>query len=298
MSLLLQRSGFLSIAFLVPLGFLANRYNFRYVWTALVFLLCINFTLTLFIGLVPFNEGIWDFLTFAALSVIFSWIISPPPRMSFNLPGSLRLLIGSCLGALIFIGVFFRLFNIPGFVEQIGYIADSLVPGDIDANYIISMAGLILLRGGSLVSCVLIFFISRHLGFFIAGLVKKERAEPVFIGFHVFPHIIWVFSVSLFLLVLSRIFMLDSIEILLWNVFIICIMLYMAQGLGILQFFLLKFPVPPVVKFSLLLLIILLMFNTVLSTILLSGIVLLGIAENWLPLRPAVINKPSSTPEA
>ena len=87
-------------------------------------------------------------------------------------------------------------------------------------------------------------------------------------------------------------------EIILWNILILCAILYLAQGLGILQFFLARPTVSPSFKLLLSVLFIFLFFSPVINVVLLGGVVLLGIAENWVPFRAPKQNGPPSTPEA
>ena len=118
-----------------------------------------------------------------------------------------------------------------------------------------------------------------------------------FITFRAAPALIWVLSSSLLLVVLSRVARLVVPEIILWNILVLCIILYFAQGLGILQFFLSRPSVPVFLRFFLTVLLIILIFSPAVNAVLLIGIVLLGIAENWAPFRAPKPNGPPSTPE-
>jgi len=64
------------------------------------------------------------------------------------------------------------------------------------------------------------------------------------------------------------------------------------------QFFLSRPSMLPFLRLFLIVLFIVLIFSPVVNVILLVGIVLLGIAENWAPFRASKPNGPSSTPEA
>jgi uncharacterized protein YybS (DUF2232 family) len=96
---------------------------------------------------------------------------------------------------------------------------------------------------------------------------------------------------------LTRISGLEIPEIILWNILVLCTIMYLAQGLGILQFFLSRPSISPFLKLVFLVLILILFFSPFLNMILLVGLVLLGIAENWVPFRVPKENDIPSTPE-
>jgi hypothetical protein len=220
---------------------------------------------------------------------------------------------GSCAGALFFTGIFFRAMASPGFSEEINSLIDMFISlnrssgadvvknallESITAELILDMMKSIMLRGGSLISCVLLFFISRQISLTIARLALREKGIPALMAFRVYPVIIWVLSASLLLVVFTSVTKLEIPEIILWNILILCVMLYLAQGLGIMQFFLYRNSTPPLLRMLLIVLFVVVLFSPVLNTILFVGLVLLGIAENWVPFRAPKQNGPSSTPEA
>ncbi|MCL2319727.1 MAG: YybS family protein [Treponema sp.] len=324
--LFFQRSGIFSLLFLVPLGVVAYRYNFRAGWTAFLFAFAGNVVLAVEIAVVrkiPAAAIIWDLLYFSVMASIFTWITSPPPGFSWKVSGSMRLMIGSCLGALLFTGIFFRAASSPGFSAYLNSLINAVLSfyrssgsdvvqnallQSITAEAVLDFMKSIMLRGGSLISCVFLFFISRQISFFLARMFQR-RKDPDTPGantpglsslgfFHVAPSMIWVFSGSLLLVVLVRMVKLEVPEIILWNVLIFCVIMYFAQGLGILQFFLVRPRVTPFLKLLFVILFIILLFSPGINAVLLGGIVLLGIAENWVPLRVPKTNGPPSTPEA
>ena len=314
--LVLHRAGILSLFYLVPLGFLTFRFGSKTAWTALFFAVLANLLLSMLIlgvqGL-PIWHGITDLVFFTVMAVIFIWILSPPPSLLFNLGGSLRMILGSSMGALFFVFLYLRLMTSQAFLDQITSITGVLISlqssggadvvenaliESINIEFIIETMKSIMLRGGALITCILIFFGSRQAGLVIARLSRRERGTPVFIRFRVLPVFIWVLSVSLLLLVLTKVAGLETPEIILWNVLILCVMMYLAQGFGILQFLLARPSISPFFRLLLLAGFFILLFSPVLNTILFAGIVLLGIAENWVPFRIPKTNGSPSTPEA
>jgi len=315
------KSGIFSIFFLVPIGFLGFKYNYRMAWYALVLAIPANLIMSLgsaSLRSVPFTATLWDNLYFISMALIFALIIAPPPQLNIKLSGAARFMIGSCLGALVFTGIFYRAMISPGFSDYVNYMMRVLVSvyqssgSDVvqkallesfTGEAVLKVVKSVLFRGGGLVSCVFLFFLSRQLSLVLVRLSFRIKgrvfpAMKTFMVFHVSPALIWVLSLSLLLVVLSRVARLEIPEIFLWNILIICIILYFAQGLGIVQFFLSRPSMLPFLRLFLIVLFIVLIFSPVVNVILFVGIILLGIAENWAPFRASKPNGPPSTPEA
>ena len=272
---------------------------------------------------VPLADSMWNFLYFLVMAVIFVWILAPlpaPPSSSLNgfsrLPGVARFVIGSSVAALLVTVLLFRMMSSPGFLEFL----DSWIAmfasanhsnhvrfaflGSMTAEDFLNLMKALMLRGGSLISCVFIFLFCRQVSLILANLNVGRRVGGTnppqansFIAFKVIPELIWFFSFSLFLIVLTKVFSFEIPEIILWNILLLCAMLYLAQGLGIFQFFLTRPSIPHFVRFFLVILFVVLIFSPVINAILFGGLVLLGIVENWVPMR-AKQNGPPSTPEA
>ena len=319
-SLFFIKSGFLFIFFLVPFGFLSFRYNRRVVWMSL-FLAIVGDALLTIAGAaaksIPFADAMWDFLYFMIMTLIFVWICAPPVGFSRNVPGVMRFIAGSCVGAMLINAILFRLMAAEGFLEYLDSwiemfasvnhsdVVKSAMLERLDAEGFLQIMKAVMLRGGALVSCVFVFFVSRQVSitfaYFNMGNYNRGKGSRVInnLGvFHVHPELIWLFSSSLLLVVLTRIFAFGIAEIILWNILILCVMLYLAQGLGIMQFLLSRSSMPNVMRFFLVALFVVLMFSPVLNVVLLGAVILLGIAENWVPLRAPKRNGPPSTPKA
>ena len=329
------RSFFLSFFFLVPLGFLGYRYGSRVAWTAFLFAV---------IGNLIFNFGVlslqgireagiqWDILYFSIMTCIFTWIVSPPQE-SARLTMSKRLIGGSCLGAVLVGIIFFRIASSPDFLRLIDTMLNNFIAMQrsssadvvqsalleaVTVEMVLEMVRAIIFRGGSLISCILLFSLCRQISFILARFAIRKSKEQIpgtsfpgassletsFLGasslvaFHVNPSVIWALSASLLLVVLSRMINLVVPEIILWNVLILCVILYLAQGLGIVQFFLSRPSVPPVMALLVIVLFFIILLSPMLNLLLLGGLTVLGIVENWVPFRASKINGPPSTPEA
>ena len=310
------KSGFLSFFFLVPLGFIAFRYDYPTAWKTF-FLAALGNACMVIVTIVTLgislSQAAWDILYFTVMTLIFAWMIVPPPLVPFKMSAEMRIFAGSCLGALLFTGIFFRMMAAPGFAENIGSwmqalgslnrssgtdVVQTALLDSMTTETVLAAMKSLMLRGASLISCTFLFFVSRQLSLSLAHLSRRERSAPFFPGFHVYPVVIWVFSASLLLVVFTRIVKLEIAEIILWNILILCAIMYLAQGLGILQFFLARPAIPPFLRLAFNILFIVLLFSPVINAVLLAGIVLLGIAENWVFFRTPKQNGPPSTPEA
>jgi len=330
-SLIMLKTGFLSLFFLVPMGFVAYRYHYRVAWLAFLLAFLGNAVLTVAYatGRALPSEAIgWDILYYSAITFIFIWIIASPSSLQTKMSWPVRLIAGSCLGSLLFNFILFRNMDSQAFFEYVSYFVNSLVTAyqstkiDVVQNamlesltpeFVTEMIMAFMLRGGSLVSCVLLFFVCCQLSLILArlsfrlfgkniqgknsGETRLNEISPLAV-FHVNPMVIWFFSSSLFLIVITRTIKFEIPEIILWNVLIICSILYLAQGLGIMQFFLIKPSFSPFLRMILVIAFVFVLFSPFLNAFLLGGLILLGIAENWLPLRVSKQSGPPSTPEA
>jgi hypothetical protein len=162
-----------------------------------------------------------------------------------------------------------------------------------DAEQIVGNFFMVAFRGGALISAFFLLFFSRQMSFILARLLSRQRESSAgdLIGFYVPKNAIWVLILCLLLVVAFRIVPLAFIEVAAWNVLVICIVMYLAQGGGIVLFTLAHRPIPPAMRLPCGLLLIVLLFSFNLLALVL--LVLLGIAENWLPLR---VIKGNNTP--
>jgi len=330
-SLIMLKTGFFSLFFLVPIGFVAYRCNYRAAWLAFLLAFFVNAVIT---GLyaaanaIPFDVAGLDVLYYSAIILIFICIIAAPPSLQIRIPLPVRLVAGSCLGSLLFNIILFRYMDSQALLEYISYFVNSLISAyqstkiDVVQNalletltpeFVMQTIMAFMVRGGSLVSCVLLFFVCCQLSQILARLSfrlfgkniqENTSGEAMLNGnsplalFHVNPMVIWFFSSSLFLVVITRAAKLEIPEIILWNVLVICSILYLAQGLGIMQFFIIRPSFSPFLRVLLVIAFVFLLFSPFINAFLLGALALLGIAENWLPLRVSKQSGPPSTPEA
>jgi len=330
-SLLMLKSGFLSFFFLVPLGFVAYSCRYKVAWLAFLFTLLGNCILTIAYAAgraIPLGAFGWDIFYYAVMTFIFIWIIAAPPFFYAKISEPVRLIAGSCLGSLLFSLILFRNMDSQIFLEYLKNIVNSLVSvyqssgadvvqkamlETLTPEYVMELIMAFMLRGGSLISCVLLFFVCCQVSLILVrlsfrlfsknlqGIIFREaRLKGVnsLAAFHVNPIVIWFFSFSLLFVVLTRTVKFEIPEIVLWNILVICSILYLAQGLGIMQFFLVRPSISPFLRMLIVIAFVFILFSPLINAFLFGGLVLLGIAENWLPLRVSKQSGPPSTPEA
>jgi hypothetical protein len=165
----------------------------------------------------------------------------------------------------------------------------------LTADAILAAMTSVAIRGGLLVSCVLLFFASRQAALVVAWLVRHRRPEGSVTAFHAEPCFIWALSFSLLAALGGSWGKIALLEIAGWNVLMICAMLYLVQGVGITVFFLTR-QLSAGLRILLHVGIFLVVISPGINVIALGVVVLLGIAENWVPFRAPKTNGPSSTP--
>jgi hypothetical protein len=292
LSLLFLRTGVLAFFFLAPLGFIAYRFDYKIAWMA--FFLAVLGNLVLALGArssrgVSLTDTFWDTIYYGIMAFIFTGIVAPPPALQDKYKGAVRFFCGSCLGALLLALLFLQVSSSQVFLEYINYllevifqinppsssdVVNNAVLGVLSAEVILEAIKIVMLRGGSLVSCILLFAVCRQTGFLFArlSLRKVTAASPrtsSIASFRVDPMVIWVFSASLFLVVVTGVTRLEFLEIILWNILVLCVILYFTQGLGILQFFLSRFALSPFPKVFFLVVLVVVLFSPFLNVLLL-----------------------------
>ncbi|MDR2160451.1 MAG: YybS family protein [Treponema sp.] len=350
-SVVLMQSGFLSFFFLCPLGFVAAVYGGPSAWGSAV--LAAAGDLILSSILVRYAGGkIGDILPgfayFVVMIVSFLWIMAPPRSG----PGFLRVrTAGRFAGASIAASLaLFLAVLVPG--NRGGFSAFLRSQAEALSALLVSTAGAdaakkalleesaspgrivefiqsVSLRGGAVVSCMLLFFINYQLALTAAGIVRRRRMtaaerrqgdprhatddspeiadagkpqyRPGMAGaaaglrsFHVPVSVIWILSFSILAVVLTEITGLSVPGILAWNAFVICGLMYLAQGAGIVLYFLARRG--PLMRLAMNILIVIMIFSPGINAFVLSILVLLGIAENWLPLRAPKTGGSAPTP--
>jgi hypothetical protein len=312
LSVFLLRSGFLTVFFLVPLGFVGCSFGRPALWKALAAALALNALWVLGLSLL-IGRGVGGILPdlgyYSLLTAAFAWLMAPPARGPawFRIRASYRLILGAAAGALC--GMWFmsmKSSGLQGFIRSQAellsalYVSSaggdaarrSLMEQELSPERLIPVFNQILVRGGALASLMLIFFVSRQFSLGLGALIRRRRRFPaagVSVGgprnFHAPPFLIWAFSGSLAGILLFRITGLGIPETALWNVLTVCALMYLAQGLGILQVILGRRNMPALLRIMLNIGIILVALSPGINAAALGLLMLLGIVEHWTPIR-------------
>jgi hypothetical protein len=312
-SVLLMRAGFLTFFFLVPLGVCAVVFGPVAAWLGAVLATVGN---GLWAAGVSLRYGGLshvglDTLYFAVLALGFTWVMAgkepwfhpprpviPPVRTAF------RFIAASAAGALVFLAVIFSLGNDEDFSailrSQIEAIAASYIAASgtdaaqqayleqtLTADRIIEIFSMVFSRGGALFSAAFLLFFNRQTAFVLARLFRRKggNVSSDLIGFHAPRKAIWVFSLCLPVISLCWIASLEMIEIAAWNILVMCATMFLAQGGGIVLYYLARRPMPMMVRLIGMVLFVCVIFSPGINVLALTMLILLGIAENWLPLR-------------
>lgn len=319
-SVVLVRSGFLAVFFLAPLGYIGFSFNRRTAWYGALLTVALNALWGLGLAVLVkqgFAANLLDLGYFLLTAAVFTWFIAPPAGgpSALRIRAAFRLIAGS----LAVTGMTLLMQEAVGFtaivrsqVEALSSLQLSSVEGDavrrsvleqeLNPERILAVFNMVLVRGGALASCMLIFFINRQLALGLAALVRRRNrtkgeinAVPLQ-GFRVPYYLIWVLSGSLAVILLLRIAGITVFETVIWNLLTVCALMYLAQGVGIVQFFLSRRNVSGFVRLMMNIGIILVVFSPGINVVALGLLALLGIAEHWVPLRVIKQTRPPSTP--
>jgi hypothetical protein len=301
LSVAMARSGFLSFLFLVPLGWAAAVYSSAAAWAACAAALLVNCVTALVFSLYAktgMPESLLQTLYFSVMALGITWIMAGARRIRT----AYRFCSAAAAGGLVLLCITFGTNSeftaaLSSQAELLSslYIASSgadavkrsFLEKALTPDMVIRTLRLIALRGGALVSAFFMFFVNRQLAIGGAWLFKKRRPPQNLLGFHVPSGAIWVLSLSLAAILLSRFARREIPEIIAWNILVLCGILFLAQGAGIVLFVLGRRALPALPRLALQVLIIVVILSPGINTAALGALVLLGIAENWLPLRAA-----------
>jgi hypothetical protein len=322
----LNRSGFLGFLFLLPIGVNAFCFSAASSWLCAFFAVAGNGLFALWAGVflhLPFNTLVPDMAYFSVIVFGFAWIAAPLPRFPalFRPRTAYRLVVSSVAGALamtLFAYVsgpetgllamlrsqaelFVSLYNTSTGADVV---EQSLTGHYVNVDNVLAVIEAVSLRGGAVLSCMLLFFVSRQFSLLIARLARRPFPAGNFAGFHTSSRQIWVLSFSLAAVLAGSILGRQSFaqtaalvsEIAAWNILVICVMLYLVQGGAILLHWYSRWAAPPFFKFILNFLFIIVIFSPGINAVFLAVLTLLGIAENWVPFRVFGTNGSSSTP--
>ena len=317
----LMQAGPLSMLFLVPLGFSAAAYGPAVAWRAFLLATLGNGVLTLARSLGQggaFAGAGVDILYFTVFALGFTWVMADnPPWPLAGRPASedprpepprvrtlFRFLAAAAVAALMFLVTSF------GFERDwVAALVHIIEP--IAAAYVASAAGgdavrqsvleyalaperivaafvAMTLRGGALFSAAFLLFFSRQMAFLLARLFRRrDAAAGDLAGFFAPRRAIWFFSLAFPAILFGRALSVQAVEIAGWNLLVMCGLMFLAQGGGIVLFNLARRPMPLALRLLFGALFAVVVFSPGLNFVALAALLILGIAENWLPMRKA-----------
>jgi len=286
----------LSVFYLVPLGYAiltCKSLRFPFIVTAIV-------NIVAYFIFKRNNYSSYMLAEIIYLTVVFlcyGWIMNAD-RFP-NIRTAYRFIIASAAGSVVFLVNFFAASASVEFklaLEQIcealsavyasspenDTVKNSFLQELLTPDKMLEAAKNILLRGGALAGIFFMFFINRQISISLFWLIKRQRIGKGLEEFFAPPNAVWVFSGSLATILLARVFNFETLEIIAWNVFVTCVIIFLAQGAGIFKFLLARRSY--FVRMFANILVILVLFSP-LNTAAVAALILLGIAENWLSLR-------------
>jgi hypothetical protein len=297
-SVLCIRTGFFSFFFLLPLGMAFFFGDAKTAWVGGILATALNIIISLWLYRYRHEDPLflqWNAVYYSAMVIIFTWINAPLGNFALVLETPYRIALGAVLCTILLAPIFLSMM---GNTVLYRLVADRLAAyGDPSAStagvpraeeLVTAMiyAGL---RGGILVSCMIFWWVNRQLAAGVVRIARYGRAGnpglPVKqnFGFNVPFFVIWIFSLSLGAVLLGKIAALELLEIGGWNILALSGILYLVQGGSIAFLRLAK--LPPLLRILIGGGVILLLFRPGVNLAALGLLVILGIAENWVPFR-------------
>ena len=292
-------SRFFSFFFLAPLGYIALVHT-QAAWFTFVLAAVTNCLFSLSFAFPRIDSSLWGhILIFSVLSLGFIWIMAGGKEGRIvRIRTAYRFIIAAVLGAFVSLPIILGRWNNSDFavmVKEQAELLSSVIPA-VEPEILFEVFKNVVLRGGALFSIFFLFFVNRQLAITAVWLLKKRRTGQNLPAFHAPGGAIWFLSFSLAAILLARMAKLEIPEIAAWNVLVVCAILFLAQGAGIVLFILARRTMPPALRLIFNILIIIVVFSPGINTIALVALMLLGIAENWLPFRAPKQDGPASTP--
>jgi hypothetical protein len=292
LSVIFLKTGFLSLFFLAPLGYaiiISGSFLPMFLTAAAA-----NIILVIIQSFYKFDIGnmLMEVLYITTILFGFTWIIGGKFMRT-----AYRFVIASSVCAIIFLifinsptSAFFELFS--NIVKDLfGDRADSeilvknlLFNQTFTPARLTEIARIFLLRGGALISMFFLFFVNRQVAVSVVSMVKRRKIDHGLTAFYAPANTIWVLSGALATIVLTGIFRMEMLGTLAWNVFVVCAIIFLAQGAAILMYWMsLR---SNAFRLIINVIIIVVLFSP-LNTFAIVELFLLGIIDNWRPFRIA-----------
>jgi hypothetical protein len=298
-SVLIQYTGLFSFFFLVPVGFavMVSDSFYRTVLLMTGFFI----VLSLFISLIvsgSANIPLIEFIYTVILIFGFSWIMAGSKYT--NVRTAYRFILSASAGFIVFLAVFLgagkdsslhsALYSQAEFISSIiiasagnDAVRVSELQKVLTPENIVESFKSIFLKGGAILTFFFVFFINRHLSLIALWLIKKQKYGRRLSAFFAPANTVWLLCASAALLLFTRQLKMETAEIVAWNVLAVCGIIFLAQGAGILMHFLETRA--PAFRLMANVFIIVLILSPGINTVAIAALLLLGVIENWVPLR-------------
>ncbi|MDR1306948.1 MAG: YybS family protein [Treponema sp.] len=293
LSVFCGRTGFFSFFFLLPLGFAAFWGGAQTAWACGITAVAVNLIISFSLYIYRSGDPVflqWRALYFSVMVLVFTWINAPLTRFTAALDIPYRIIAGALVCAFVMGPAFLSLAGDPRMHElvagQLAALSGSAPSGDFSVpapEELLSSVVYAGLRGGILAVSMIFLWVNRQIAAGIVRILRRSPARENLLAFHVPPVLIWILSLSLGAVLAGRLGEMELLDIAGWNILVISATLYFVQGGGIALYFLLK--APPLVRMFANVGIIVLFFAPGVNAAALGLLVLLGIAENWVPFR-------------
>ena len=293
LSVLFMRTGILSFFYLMPIGYAVIVTGS--VWIPFFCAAGTNIILDLFTRITSQGTAagstssiLLEIFYYSSMFLLFVWIIGGKnPRTVY------RILAGSAAGAVVFLLLVYKtdFFSfLERFIEDLNTQISAgeeasinpIIQEILATEKITELFNSLLLRGAAFFSILFIFFINRHFAFVLVRLIKKRREDKPLTEFFAPNNAVWILSGALVSALLSMAFKIELLEILAWNVFVIYAMVFIAQGAGIFMHLLSRLSAG--IRLAASIFIIIVLFSP-LNLAVIIMVLLLGIIENWVPIR-------------
>jgi hypothetical protein len=291
------RSGFFAFFFLLPLGLAAFGGGAKSAWAAGILATAANLIAALWLYVYRDADPAllrWTGIYHTVMIAAFTWINAPLGKRWVLAESPWRVAAAAVCCTAVMTPVFLAMMNdgrltaflsdrLEGFQGGLGITVDEFLSGMVYAG----------LRGGILASLVIFWWVNRQLASGIIRLARRRGDESLpgvpagsVLGFHAPAFLIWVLSLSLGAVVAGTAAGLLWVEAAGWNVLTLSVMLFFVQGGAVALHYLRR--APPFIRLAVNAGIVALFFVPALTPLLaglLGALVLLGIAENWVPFR-------------
>lgn len=294
-SVICFRTGYFVFFFLFPLALTAFLRDAKTAWAAGILAAALNILILVWFFVyqgTPLLLLQWNAVYYSVMVLTFTWVNVPLGKFWVKREVPYRMTTAALVSALVFVPVLISMVRNDEFrtlvlsqMEALGAIAPSSDPSGPTAEELLSNVVYMGVRGGILLSCLLFWWINRQFALFFSRFIRRERGgrAGTILEFHTPFFLVWVVSCSLAAILLGRTVGIELLEIAGWNILALSATLFLVQGGAVALHFLAK--LPPMFRILVNIGIVFLILQPGIGAAVVGILVLVGIAENWVPFR-------------